>query len=625
MRRISLSAPLTAFLTLSLTASALAAPGKPDKELIERALVTLERGSKAGDFDVRAMSVEGLAYGPKARTAEKVKDALADPQWNVRSAAIHGLRIMKDKAWDTEVRKATCELTVDPTLGVMPLVAPLGPAKAAELLVKAIESKDCPKPDRYVQALVTAGDDWMLPAVRAGLKSKVQPVREAFEAAVPTLPLPNAISIYAAKDGLAKMNPTIQKAVVARLGTHEGAAVKDLAFLRPLLKGADAELGFQIAALLGRRGDNTGKAILVDALSSADSARRIAALDALAPIADAPIFELMKERIKDRETSYEELVKAYEVYLKSGSTKLVSYLEGELQSTDVPQRAAAVHFIGKVKGRAATADLHPLLNNAPKPIRLAACHALGELAQRESIPVLRDSLARETDKEMKIAMLKALAKMRDVEVIPVARFYIADRDPDVRREAVSAIIAVPDASGAPDLEIASRDLMKDIREMALFALIEQDPENRFLLFEKSLEWMAPEAFTAFVTRHGDKVKRHVAFTLGSPRDDLRSTAWRATRLLSKSAQSEIATAIAAKNERQALRLASIERLVELDGKNAATTLEAFVKDGDEKVRVYAIAQMARVGHKAGVMAVVGDLDDPSERVRVAVAGALLRI
>jgi HEAT repeat protein len=161
--------------------------------------------------------------------------------------------------------------------------------------------------------------------------------------------------------------------------------------------------------------------------------------------------------------------------------------------------------------------------------------------------------------------------------------------------------------------------------MALFALIEQDPENRFLMFEKSLEWLAPDAFTGFVQRHGDKVKRHVAFTLTLARDDLRSAAWRATELLSKAAQSEIATGIAAKNERQALRIAAIERLVELDGKNAAATLEAFVKDGDEKVRVFAIAQMARIGHKAGVSAVSGDLDDPSERVRVAVATALIRL
>lgn len=613
---------LSTFLLLALTTPALAAPGKPDKELIERALVTLERGAKAGDFDIRAMSVEGLAYGPRARTATQVKDALADPQWNVRAAAINGLRIMKDKAWDAEIKKATCELAVDPTLGLLPLVSPLGPVKASDLVVKALEQKDCPKPERYVQALIAQGDDWMLAAMKVGLKVKTQTVREAFEAAVPNLPLPAATAIYAAKDGLPKMAPATQKAVIARLQT---ADVKDLSFLRALLKSTDTDVVFQVAALLGKRGDASGKTVLVDALSSADAARRITALDALVPIADGPVFELMKERIKDRETSYEELVKAYEVYLKSGSTKLQGYLEGELQSTDIPQRAAAVHFIGKVKGRAATADLHPLLGNAPKPIRLAACHALGELAQRESIGVLRDSLARETDKDLKLAMLKALARMRDAEAIPVARFYIADPDSDVRREAVSVIVSVPDPSGAPDLEIASRDRMKDIREMALFALIEQDPENRFMLFERSLEWLAPEALTAFVQRHGDKVKRHVAFTLTSTRDDLRSTAWRATRLLSKAAQSEIATGIAAKNERQALRIAAIERLVELDGKNAAATLEAFVKDGDEKVRVFAIAQMARIGHKAGIQAVSGDLDDPSERVRVAVATALIRL
>ena len=617
---------LTISLTLFVATLASSALAKPDKDLVERALVTLERGAKAGDFDIRAMAVEGLGFGPKKRTLSQVKDALADPQWNVRSAAIVALRSLKEKQWEAETAKAVCELAVDPATGVLPLVEPMGSAKAVPFLLKALEQKDCPKPDRYVRVLVDKGDDWMVAAMRAGIKVKTQPVREAFEAELPNLPLLAAVGVYAAKDGLAKFTPATQKVIIGRLMTDPDAAeIKDLGFIKPLLKSTDAEVVFQTAALLGHRGDASGKAVLVDNASSADPARRMAALKALVNVADGPVFDLMRERIKDRETPYEELVAAYEVYLKSGSNKIQSYLEGELNSTDIPQRAAAVHFIGKVKGRAATADIHPLLGNAPKPIRLAACHAMGELAQGESIGVLRDSLARETDKEMKIAMLKALAKMRDVEVIPVARFYIADPDSDVRREAVAAIIAVPDPSGAPDLEIASRDRIKEIREMALFALIEQNPESRFMLFERSLEWLDPSALRAFVKRHGDKVKRHIVFTLGSGRDDLRSTAWAATRLLSKTAQGEIATEIAARNERQALRLAAIDRLIELQGKSAGPTVEAFAKDNDPKVRVLAIASMARLGYKSGVENIKADLDDANERIRVAVAAALLQI
>jgi HEAT repeat protein len=597
---------------------------KPDKDLEDKALTTLERGAKAGDFDVRALAVEGLGNGPKKRVLGPVKDALADPQWNVRGAAIIALRNLKEASWEKEVQKAVCEMPVDPEANVMPLVEPLGAGKAVPILVKGLEQKDCPRPERYVAAFVRKGGEWFVPAFKLGLKSPVKEVKAAFDAELPNLPLGAAMPLY--KEGFAKYPPELQAALLKRIAAAPIEDAKDLSFTKGLQKSSkDAEIQFQLAYLLALRGDATGKATLLAALTDTNVARRVVALQALEHIADAEVFEAMKALIKDRETPYEQLVLAYRVYMRSGSTKLVSYLEGEIQNTDVPQRAAAVYFLGQVKGKAALQDLYPLLGNAPMTIRLAAAHAIGELGQRESVPVLRDTLSRETDKTMKLALLEALAAIKDVEIIPVARFYIADSDPDVRRLAVKAIIGVPDASSSADLEIASRDRMKDIREMAFFALIEQDPENRLMLFERSLEWLAPDALYTFVSKHGDKVKRHVVMALGSSRDDLRAQAWALTKRLGKPVQIEIATELAAKNERQYLRLAAIDRLVELQGKDAIPTLEAFAKDPDDKVRVAAIAWLGRLGHKPGIEALRQNLDDPSERVRVAVAGAILKL
>lgn len=610
-------------LPLLLALDAVPALAKPDKDLLEKALTTLERGTKAGDFDIRALAIEGLGLAPKARALTPVKDALADPQWKVRAAAIGSLRALKDASWEKELQKSVCDMAVDPEAGIFPLVEPLGASKAVPLVIAGLEAKDCPRPERYVAAFVRKGGDWLVGAFKAGLKSPVKEVKAAFDAELPRLPLGPALPLY--KEGIAKYPPELQKTLVARMVDAAREEVPDVGFLKPLLKSKDADLLFQLGVLFARRGDASGKAPLVAAITGPDAARKVLALKAIVNIADAEVFELMKGLIKERETPYDQLILAYEVYLKSGSTKLVSYLEGELQNTDVPQRAAAVHYLGRVKGRAALTDLHPLLGNAPETIRIAACHAIGELAQRESIPVLRDALARETNKTMKLAMLEALVAIKDAEIIPVARFYIADPDADVRRLAVKALIAVPDQSAQADLEIAARDRQKDIREMALFSMIEQDPENRVMMFEQSLEWLAPDALHAFVVKHGDKVKRHVALALGSSRDDLRAAAWALTRKLGKTAQVEIATELATRNERQALRLAAIDRLVELQAKDAIPTLEAFVKDPDDKVRVLAIAALGRLGHKPGIDALRASLDDPSERVRVAVAGAVLRL
>jgi HEAT repeat protein len=613
---------------LAVALPALLAPpsfAKPEKDLAERALVTLERGVKSGDFDIRALAIEGLGLAPKARAVGVVKDALKDPQWKVRSAAIGALKALKDNAWQAETALSVCDMAVDPATGIFPLIEGLGPSKGAELVVKALEAKDCPRPERYTKLFVLKGDAWTLAAMKVGLKVKTQTVRAAFEAELAALPFSVAPSVY--KDAIAKYPLDLQRVIVSRLATDPAAAdLKDLAFIKPLIKSTDADLVFRVSALLGARGDASGKAALVSALSSADLAARLTALRSLVKIADAQVFELMKDKIKADDTPYEELILAYEVYLGSGSKKLADYLENRLQDTNIDKRAAAVYFLARVKGVDALNDLHPfIVTKAARPIFLSACHAIGELAQRSSIPILRDALTRETDKDLKVVMLETLAKMKDIEVIPVASLYIRDRDPDVRRASVRALIAVPDASSAADLEIATRDMVKDIRELAFFALIEQAPVERLSMFDKSLEWLPPEALTTFVKKHGDNARPHLKLALTYKRDDLRATAWSLLGTLSKPVQLEVSKELLATNERQSLRLLAISRIVELEGKQAISTLEAFVKDSDDKVRVLIIASLGRLGHKDGIKALVDGLDDPSEHIRVAVAGAVLRL
>jgi len=603
-------------------AAAPAAQAKPDKETAQKATEILERGAKAMDFDVRAMAIESLGFAPKATALPIIKDALADPQWKVRAAAITALRQHKDLAWELEVMKSACDPMVDVDFQLLPLVEPLGADKAVALVLRGIDKKDCARPERWVEAFARKGGDWLVVGMNAGLAAKAVETRVPFEKKLPALPLQAALPVYV--KGFAKYPLELQKTIVERV--RDDLSVKDVAFIKVALKPkGDPDLAFHAAVALGLRGDAQGRAALMVALDGADATRRTLALKALAPIADAAAYERMKPIIKDRETPYEQLILAYAIYMKSGSPKLVSYLEGELENTDLPQRAAAVYYLGQVKGRAALADLTTLLGNAPEVIKLAAASAIGRLGLRDGIPVLRDALARETDKAMKLALLDALAAIKDAEIIPVARFYVTAPDPEVRLKAVKALTIAPDPSSVPDLELAAKDRMKEVRELAFFALVDQDPEGRFMLFEKALEWLDGASFQGFVQRHQDRAARHLRAALASPRDDLRAVAMSSLALVSKGLRAEILTELAARSDRQAVRLVAIDKLVAEQAKAAIPTLEALVKDGDEKIRVAAIAHLGKLGHKPAIEALVGSLADTAERIRVAAAGALLRL
>ncbi|MFO0747426.1 MAG: HEAT repeat domain-containing protein [Myxococcota bacterium] len=601
-----------------------AAFAKPDKAMTENAITILERGAKAMDFDVRAMAVESLGYAPRARALPIVKDALADPQWKVRAAAITALKTLKEGSWEAEVAKSVCDPMVDADFGVLPLLDGVGAKAGVPIVMRGLDGKDCPRPERYVKAFLRKGGDWLVLGMAAGLTAKSADTRAAFEKELPTLPFASALPIYKdARNGYAKYSPELQKTILQRLRDDE--SVKDVAWVKVGLKSKDADVVFHTAVLLGLRGDAAGKSVLMPVLDGQDAGRRVLALKALAPIASADVFERMKPIIKNRETPYDELILAYAIYMKSGSPKLVSYLEGELENTDVPARAAAVYYLGQVKGRAALADLTGLLGNGPQVIKLAAASAIGRLGLREAIPVLRDALARETNKEMKLAELAALASIKDAEIIPVARFYVTDPDNDIRLAAVKVLTVAPDASSVPDLELAARDRQKEIRELALFTLVDQDPEGRFMLFERAMEWLDAPTFRAFVERHGDKAQRHLRAALASPRDELRAAGFGALDVVSKDLRRTILVELALKSDRPALRLSALDKLVAEEGKAAIPTLETLVKDQDEKMRVQAIAYMGRLGHKPAIEALQGSLGDSAERIRVAAAGALLRL
>lgn len=628
--RLSSSLILSFLMTATLPVTAFANPkraggstkaAKPDKELIERSLTLLERGTKAGDFDIRALSVWGLGFGPKARTQVTVKDALADPQWRVRAASIEGLRNLGDVTWEKELAKSTCSNAID-ALSTLAIYRGAPSTKAAPMLVSALGTKDCAQPERYPFALARGDDEWFLATFRTALKSKVDASRLPFEAELLKLPLEKAEPLL--KEHFTKLTADQQHLIVSKI-TKNPLAIKDISFIKPALKSSNAQLAFDTAAVLASRQDTSGKALLVEALKSTDATKRRAALAVIKPIADEPIFERMREIIRDRSTSYEELVAAYDVYSAAGSAKLQSYLEKELNSTDIPQRAAAVRFIGRVKGQAALPDLHAILVNSPKEVRLAALGGIGEVASRQSIPELSAALARETDRELKLAMLNALGSMKDAEAISATRFYLRDSDAGVREAAVDAIIGTPDKSAIKDLELAATDRVKEVREKAIIAIIELDPKGQLPLFTKALEWLDAVAFDAFVSRHGDNALAHIEIGLNSTRPDIRSTALSAARHLSKAGQVQLLAKLAKPGSAQQLRLVSLERLVSLQGAETAPFLTELLSDSDDKVRVFAIKALSDLGQSLSTEQLTQLLDSPSEHVRAAAAAALLRI
>lgn len=612
---------LAVLATIGLVASASA---KPPKETAERALKTLERGARSGDFTTRAMAVAGLGYGPKKRVMPLVKEALTDQQWQVRRASIQALFSLKDKkAWEKALISALRAENLNAQNEVLPLLEPLGQKTGVKLMLKAMSDKTFPKPERY--ALALKGHPWMVDvyvqALTKGLK-KNGAAQDAFRMELDKLPLPDALPIYSKV--FAKQPPAVQKQILDYV--IDSPKVDDLGFLVPLLKKMkDDKLAFRISQALAIRGNAAGRDRLVAVAKDPEASNRLEALRALVGVAGKDLFPILQPIVNDDKGSVELAKAAYAIYAKVGHPKLARHLEAKIDGTDLDRRAAAVTVYGAVKGREALEKLHPLLNDGNRDIRLGAAKAVGDLKQRESIVKIREALFNERDEDIKVALLEALGEIRDQECVPVLRFQVSDRSAKVRHAAVKSLAAVRHQSAVGDLEVALRDVDQDVRRTALLAILELGPKQYGKYYEQAMSWITPDDVMRLTKLHKRDMLPLLVKSLSHDRPELREGALAALKLLDKGSQLAAYKELAVKAKRADMRVAGLEGVIALEGKAASAMLTTLSKDPEKLVRVTAIEALGVLGAKDATAMLTETTNDTDERVRVAAAAALMRL
>lgn len=607
-----------AVLGLSFAASAAA---RLPPEMEQRASATVTSAVRSGDFATRAAAVEALGRLPKATALPLLNEALQDQQWQVRRAAISGLVQLRDRSWEAALIKAIASERLNPRTEVLPVLEPLGTKQALALIKQAMEAKDFPRPERWVDALVQAGGDLMIDGVIMGLDLKAVAARDAFARALPELPLPAAIPLYAKV--LAKQSAEVQSRVLDRIS--KSPQVTDVGFIGPFVDSKDKKVAFEAAVVLAKRGNPRGKALLVAAAGGTDEARRLEAIRAMEPIGTEDLFPILKPIVEGDASSVELLRAAYAVYAHAGHPNLARHLETRLLDTELSKRAAAVRVIGRIKGRAALDDLHPLLHDGAVEVRREAAHALADIGLPESITPVRDALFNEPDLDTRLALIAVLGRIRTPEVVPVLQQTIYDPDDLVRAATVEALAQVHHQAAVPLLELLLADRAPDVRRGALLALLDLGPKRQIEPFRRALSWIEPASLLALVSTHGVEMLPHLELALGSDRDDLRAAAVDALATLPEPVRRPVYEGLVRTARRPEMRVVGLLGLVRDKAPRVEALLAELAKDPDKRVRVAAIEQLG-ASKAAGTQALLFELtDDPDEHVRVAAAAALLRL
>jgi HEAT repeat protein len=604
-----------AVLCLAMSASAKLSP-----EMQQRGQATVTSAVRSGDFATRAAAVEALGRLPKTVALPLLTEALQDQQWQVRRAAIAGLLALRDRSWEPAIISAIGSERLDPRTEVLPVLEPLGTKQAIALIRTAMEQKDFPRPDRWVDALVRAGGELMTEGVQMGLTLKSVPAREAFVRALPDLPLPDAIPVY--QKVLAKQPPELQAKVLDRISRTP--AVKDVGFIAGFVASKDPKLAFEAAVALARRGDSRGKAVLVAAAGGEDQALRLEAIRAMEPIGTEELFPVLKPIVEDDNSSVDLLRAAYAVYARAGHPNLARHLETRLLDTELSKRAAAVRVIGRIKGRAALEDLHPLLRDGALEVRQEAAHALGDIGMPESIGPVRDALFNEPDLETRLALIGVLGRIRTPEVVPVLQQTVYDPEDLVRLATTESLAAVRHQAAVPLLELLLADRSPEVRRGALLALLDLGPKRQIEPFRRALSWLEPDSLTALVGTHGVEMLPHVELALASDRDELRAAAVDALATLPAATRGPVYDKLARSARRAEMRVVGVEGLVRDKAPGLEALLTELARDPMKPVRVAAIEQLGKTKSPAIQALLFALTDDLDEHVRVTAAAGLLQ-
>lgn len=192
----------------------------------------------------------------------------------------------------------------------------------------------------------------------------------------------------------------------------------------------------------------------------------------LGTLADATVAgELVALLVSEQDPFVRETL-TWAVVAQSDATlpHLIDALEGQ-----EPSRAQVLHALSKIQDRSAVEHVLPLVDDPHPGVAAKAWWVLGRTGAAESAPALVDRLGQQEDGEQRQALTRALEQLGE-PAVPGLAAALSSADPDVRRHAAEALVAVGDpAIGALDeLVTAAQGADRDLAMLALEALAPLD-------------------------------------------------------------------------------------------------------------------------------------------------------
>lgn len=309
-------------------------------------------------------------------------------------------------------------------------------------------------------------------------------------------------------------------------------------------------------------------AALIETLSDANAAVRVAAANSLGSLGDPRAIAALSKALREDTDARVREAAAYALGEIDDARAVPALLEALKSERVAKVREKIVHALGEIDDPAAVAGISALVKDPSVNVRREAVWALGELEDQAAVSALL-TMIRDDDAEVRKHTAEALGQLKSLSSLDALTTLTRDDDADVRVQAINALGQLEDMRTLPPLVAALKDPNPEVRSQAADAIHNIDGLNR-----------APSALIELLSDANREVRKNVAHALGGIGDPAAVPALKR----------------AATDSDTEVRRAAAESLSEIGGPEAITALMGMLKDQDPEIRRIAAEALGSKRH-----------------------------
>ena len=567
---------------------------KSTKDLISNpAYKVLVKGTQSGNMLARAMAVDALARFKSPETLRYTTDALHDPQWPVRKEAIRTLYRLKDKE---DALKALKEAILDPTLpwekDFVDIMQAFSKKDALKFVNNLLKDPKAQIKAQALKSLLHGGKSWVRFVAKQVGRQQPDAInvlkdagRQQAEVLIPLLyrtrheKIANIVMDLSKKTGV-----KIPKKVLLRFGRLHDKALRG-----------------RVALILAQMGYPNATHIIKDFVNAKGPDLELF-LKVFSMVPDRRLIPKIKKRFLNDKTPTQELIYTLMALAKVHDSDAGRFVATGINSTDLNVRLASVRTITLFQGALAVSTLKKLLFEGNLKVKMAAARAIGDLARKENVETLQRALNQAYDTKLKLTVIHALAKIKDVSIVDVLSYHVYDANPEIKQAVLLAIARILDPKAAKLLRAFVEDPAPQIRKAVLRNLITVTPKVALSNFERVVNGLTVSDILDLARHFGKAFAPFVKSAIKSDVPFIRNAAFGSLNVIQPKQRKALLKKLVSISDYADVRRQALIAMAEQSCKDACFLAQAMLNDNDNDCKIAGIRVAGTCcGKKAGGM------------------------